>query len=291
MKKKKPPLLKKLAMRWGERQRRLAGQKQGVVFNKTAEVIPAPTKDNQDITVILTVYRRPGYVAQQIEALRAQTYPPAQIWLWCNESGAPIPDFSDIADRVIVSNFNWKFFGRFALANLVQTKYIALFDDDILPQPKWFENCLKTIETGHDGILGGSGVLLPVSGGYSAKEKVGWNGKHSNTVETVDLVGHAWFSDKRHFSYMWREEPFSWDNGEDIHFSCMALKHGGVKTYVPPHPADDMTLWSCDPQFGKIAGGGAAATYKSADHKNIRDDAVRYYCQNGWQVVSEGKKL
>ena len=287
MAKNKPPLLKKIITRWGERQRRLAGQKQGITFNKTAPQLAAIDNDNNDITAILTVYKRPGYVEQQIAALRTQTRPPTQIWLWCNESGSPIPDFSNIADRVIVSNFNWKFFGRFALANLVQTKYIALFDDDILPQPQWFENCLQTIVSGHDGILGGSGVLLPSEGGYSAKEKVGWNGKHSTTVETVDLVGHAWFSDKRHLRHMWREEPFSWDNGEDIHLSCMALKYDGIKTYVPPHPEDAPALWSCDPQFGKIAGGGAAATYKRSDHQPIRDAAVRHYCSNGWKIVNE----
>ena len=52
----------------------------------------------------------------------------------------------------------------------------------------------------------------------------------------VDLVGHAWFLKKPMLRFMWAEEPVSWENGEDIHLSYMALKHGGLGTYVPAHP-------------------------------------------------------
>jgi len=109
---------------------------------------------------------------------------------------------------------------------------VCLFDDDILPQVNWIKNCLDTINTGTDGILGGSGVLLPANGGYSSKHKVGWNGHHYDKVTRVDLVGHAWFFDKQYLKYLWEEAPHSWENGEDIHFSAMALKqkitHCGV---------------------------------------------------------------
>ena len=92
---------------------------------------------------------------------------------------------------------------------------------------------------------------------------------------------------KAHYRHLWREEPYSWDNGEDIHLSCMALRYGNVKTYVPPHPPDDMRQWSCDPEFGKIAGGGSAATYKRGDHMPIRDGAVHHYRDGGWKIVND----
>ena len=282
---KKPPLLKKLITRFGERARARALQKQGITFNRAADF--APPDENNGITVILNAYKRPGYMPRQIAAIRAQTVTPAQIWIWCNDGGAPVPDFSGIADRVIVSNCNWKFFGRFALACLAQTEFVALFDDDILPQPMWFENCLQTVNGGDDGILGGSGVLLPQSGGYSAKRKIGWNGEHLPNTAKADLVGHAWFCRKAHLLHMWREEPYSWENGEDIHLSAMAQKYGGIKTFAPPHPPDDMRLWSCAPEFGKIAGGGAAATYKKGEHMPIRNAAVDYYRKNGWKILAE----
>ena len=134
---KKPPLIKKLTTRFQERRSAKKMREQGIAFKcSDAATSQKPTHLKDDnITVILNAYKRPGYMPQQVAALRRQTAPPTQIWIWCNNSGEAMPDFSDIADRVVISNFNWKFFGRFALANLATTTYVALFDDDILPQP------------------------------------------------------------------------------------------------------------------------------------------------------------
>jgi len=243
--------------------------------------------DFEGITVILTVYKRGEYLPAQIKALRAQSVPPKEIWVWSNEAGMPLEDVSELVDRVVVSNTNWKFWGRFALANMVRTPYIALFDDDILPQPNWFKNCLATYQQGVEGILGGSGVVLPKEGGYSSKHKIGWNGFHENIAKPVDLVGHAWFFPKELLKYVWYEQPYSWENGEDIHFSCMTLKHAGLKTWVPPHPSDDQSVWSCRPDFGKRVGRTSAATHKGAGHHEIRSAMVDTYRANGWKIVAD----
>ena len=253
-----------------------------------------PEPKPEGITAILTAYRRIEYLPEQIAALRLQTNPADEIWVWTNAAEEDLVDISALADRVVVSNSNWLFWGRFALGSMVRTGYVAFFDDDVLPQPRWFEHCLSTIKSGYDGILGGSGVWLPSEGGYSSKNKAGWNGKHLNSTVTVDLVGHAWFMRKQHLHYMWREEPLSWDNGEDIHLSYMALKHGGVRTYVPPHPENDSSVWSCRPDFGKVAGRKNVATFKTKDHKQTRNDIVDAYREDGWKIVAhrsgEGEK-
>jgi len=256
-----------------------------LAFKQTATELAPPTQ--QSVTAILTVYKRSEYLSAQIEALRNQSVPPTEIWVWCNSSDQKIEDFSELADRVVVSNTNWKFWGRFALANMVRTQYVCLFDDDVLPQTNWIKNCLDTIASGTNAILGGSGVILPAAGGYSSKHKVGWNGHHYDTVTQVDLVGHAWFFDKQLLRYIWEESPHSWENGEDIHFSAMALKHGGVGTYVPPHPEEDQSLWSCRPDFGKAVGRTSTATFKSEGHHNVRDEIVDACRANGWQIVAE----
>ncbi|WP_109761738.1 glycosyltransferase family 2 protein [Pleionea mediterranea] len=267
----------------GASQRKKLASAGTVEFNQKAT--PMPEAKSSGITVILTAYRRAEYLADQIKALRNQSVPPDEIWVWSNQSEEDLLDVSELADRVVASNTNWLFWGRFALAHLVRTEFVAFFDDDILPQPRWFENCLNTIKAGNDGILGGSGVLLPESGGYSSKQKAGWNGLHSTETQVVDLVGHAWFFRKRHINFMWREEPAFWDNGEDIHLSYMALKHGGVETFVPPHPEHDETLWSCRPDFGKTVGRMKVATYKTKDHRDTRSQIVNRYLADGWQQV------
>lgn len=258
-----------------------------VFQNHSKSAVDNQSDSAASITAILTLYKRAEFLPAQIEALRNQTVPPTEIWIWCNSSDSPIPDISHLADRVIVSNSNWKFWGRFSLAALARTEYIALFDDDILPQPEWFSNCLNTYRSGADGILGGSGVVLPTSGGYSSKHKVGWNGHHYDHTAEVDLVGHAWFIKKEYVKYIWYEEPISWENGEDIHFSYMLLKHAGLGTWVPPHPESRNALWSCRPDFGKAAGRTKSATFKSTGHHSIRDDIVNAYRSDGWQLSSE----
>lgn len=258
---------------------------EGFAFARKAEAMAEP--DAAGITVILNGYRRTEYLPDQIAALRAQTCPPKEIWVWTNQSEDDLRDVSELADRVVVSNSNFLFWGRFALANLARTEYVALFDDDVLPQPRWFENCVAAVKSGHDGILGGSGVILPADAGYSSKNKAGWNGLHSDECVEVDLVGHAWFMRKTHLKYMWFEEPYSWDNGEDIHLSYMAYKHAGVRTWVPPHPDSDEALWSCRPDFGKAVGRLKVATYKTSNHRDIRSEIVDSWRADGWKVVSQ----
>ena len=81
-----------------------------------------------DCTVILNLYRRPQNLARQIEALRAQSFPPKEIWVWVNdhEDNSDLCfDYLDV-DRVIDCSYNFKFFGRFAGALLADTDFIAM---------------------------------------------------------------------------------------------------------------------------------------------------------------------
>lgn len=241
-----------------------------------------------EVTVILTRYKRGEYLQAQIDALRAQTHPPAEIWLWSNHAGdRPADDVSGQLDRVVLSDSNFSFWGRFALGHLARTPYVAFFDDDILPQPAWLQNCLEQYERGVEGILGGSGVILPRQGGYSSTHKVGWNGHHHDSLTPVDLVGHAWFLKREYLRFMWAEPPPSWENGEDIHLSAMAFKHGGLGTWVPPHPESAPERWSCRPDFGKSVGRTSNATFKSQAHHSARDRVVDHHRANGWQLVCE----
>src|SRR5690606_34826083 len=114
---------------------------------------------------------------------------------------------------VFISNRNWKFHGRFTPLAMSHTEYIAMFDDDVIPGSKWFENCIASIKE-CDGILGSSGVNI-LTKNYVPNYKIGWNGRHNDKIERVDLVGHSWFFKSEWVKHMWQEEPISWDNGED----------------------------------------------------------------------------
>lgn len=239
------------------------------------------------ITVILNCYKRIEYLKEQVEAIKNQTCPPEKIWIWVNKTEENSDyDFDSLGlDTVVYSDTNFKYHARFSLGLLADTEYVAFFDDDTIPGSKWFENCLNTMDT-HPGILGGAGVQIQTNGMYPYKRQ-GWPVKNENTVE-VDLVGHAWFMKREHLSYLWYEEPYSLDNGEDMQLSFLAQRYGDVKTYCPPHPVQDPQMSSSvKPHYGD----DAKASYKGSvtsvpNFKKQRDDNVREFIKRGWNLIN-----
>lgn len=251
----------------------------------------------EDITAILTLYRRPQNLARQVEALRSQTVPPKEIWVWVNyhDDNEDLSfDFLDV-EKVFDCNHNWKFFGRFAAGLLADTQYVAVFDDDTIPGKQWFENCLATHASleaqGHQTpILGSAGVLLN-SHVYADHSRHGWPSQNA-TTERVDLVGHAWFFARSNLSFFWQEKPFSWDNGEDIHFSYCAQKYGGTLTFCPPHPADNKDMWGS--LYAMELGTDSVATSNNTwlPHFTFfsqRDQVVNNALKGGWITCKQVK--
>lgn len=237
------------------------------------------------ITVILNCYKRPQYLQEQIEAINNQTIPPSDIWVWNNKpENEPQADLSSLKCKVVTCNHNYKFHGRFAYGLLAQTEYVAFFDDDTIPGNKWFENCINTIEQGQDGILGTTGVYL-LGDNYNYNTKFGWNGKNNPSTTEVDLVGHAWFMKKDYLRYLWYEDPISWDNGEDMQLSYQAQKYGNIKTYVPPHPPEDTSIWGSLPKTGVKYGSDKAASWiYNSNHSTLRDEIVQEQVKRGWKL-------
>jgi len=244
------------------------------------------------ISVILNVYKRPYMLERQIKAILKQSIEikPENIHVWYNKSD--VGQYFPLDKRIntYACNWNTKFWGRFTIPLIVKTPYVAMFDDDIIPQKNWFKNCLETIQKPEtNGILGGSGVILSTKAYVPFQNKVGWNGTHSNNTERVDLVGHAWFFRQEWIKYMWYEKPFTWENGEDIMFSYLAQKYGNINTFVPPHPEHMLDMWSTDVKTGNEVGGDANASFKMGNHYNQRDGICVHCINNGWKTVNNIK--
>ena len=249
-------------------------------------------EDYGDITVILNCYRRPHNLKMQIDAIKSQSIKPKQIWLWINHHEDNIGfDASELGvDKIFTNDHNWKFYGRFAAALLVDTEYIAIYDDDTVPGRLWHKNCLDTMET-HEGILGSAGIILN-GNRYIQHDRCGWPTQNAEITE-VDLVGHAWFFKREWLRYLWQEKPATWDNGEDIQFSFMCQIHGGIKTFCPPHPRNNKEL------HGSILGNElgiddkATSTNGSVSHHEFfsqRDACVHAGLDRGWETVKGIKK-
>lgn len=268
------------------------------IFNSKA--IQEPQKERADITTILTLYRRPHRLAEQVEAVRNQTKPPKEIWVWCNEpsdmsaeenevyrgvvNGLVNGEYGDV--KVFDCNENWKFYGRYAAGLLTNTKYVAIFDDDTIPGERWFENCLDTMRE-NPGIMGSAGVILKEDGRYNPHERVGWPTMNEETRE-VDLVGHAVFFEKLVLNALWSEEPCMFENGEDIQLSYAAQKFLGMKTFCPSHPPANPSLW------GSLKGNEygidevASSNNQQVSHQQFfseRDRCVQHCQAGGWKLV------
>ena len=241
-----------------------------------------------ETTVILNSYRRPYNLEKQIEAIRGQSIPPKEIWLWVNdhEDNRSFDHSKLDVDKIFHNNHNWKFYGRFAAALLADTKYIAIFDDDTIPGSKWLENCYNSMAV-RPAIMGSAGVVLNSPLHYVDHTRIGWPSQNE-TFERVDLVGHAWFFQRDWLQYLWREKPHTWDNGEDIQFSYLAQKYGDINTFCPPHPPGNPEL------HGSILGNElgiddkATSTDSSVSHKQFfaeRDSCIQNAIKGGWQTV------
>jgi len=235
------------------------------------------------ITVILNCYKRPEYLKEQIEAIKSQTIPPEEIIVWYNKPEEQEQyDLSNLGANIILCDKNYKFHGRFTAALMAKTKYVAIFDDDTIPGKMWFENCLSSMKKKR-GIYGTSGVVLH-GDKYLPNHKVGWNGKTPNEeIVQVDLVGHAWFLEKDHLRYMWYEEPYSWENGEDMHLSFCAQKYGNINTYVPPHPKNDKSLWGS--LKGNVYGNDVSSSWRKNNHMQLRNEIASHQIKEGWKTV------
>jgi hypothetical protein len=240
------------------------------------------------ISVILNVYKRPYTLESQIESILNQSVEikPENIHVWYNPVlGIEQPNPKDTRIKTYRSSWNTKFFGRFTIPLMCRTKYIAMFDDDVIAGKDWFKNCIETVEQ-RDAILGGSGIQVHGKS-YRPNTVVGWNGLKSTVSTEVDLVGHAWFFKQEHSKYMWTEEPPSWDNGEDMFFSYVAQKHG-IPTIVPPHDPNNVELWSNNPS--KDNGWGYDKNAHSLTHNNhisLRNQIVSTLINKGWKTVKQ----
>lgn len=187
-------------------------------------------------------------------------------------------------DRTVICGDNAHVHARFALALLAPTEYVALFDDDAIPGEKWIENCLHTMQK-RPGILGAVGVRL-MSDGYRDRTLHGWRDP-SDQVTEVDLVGHAWFLRTEWVHYLFRVPAVLGTNGEDIELSARAWRFGRIRTFCPPHPQHDRSLWGS--LHGDALGSDAAAASRRPTHLDERDQVVRAEIAAGWTPFIQRK--
>lgn len=204
-----------------------------------------------DVSVILNCFKRPDTLKLQIEALKNQTVKPTNIFIWQNRGNLdqfePINKDIQYGHVSCISNYNFGVWSRFSFALNCPSKYICVFDDDTIPQPRWLENCIESNKIKR-GLYGAIGVIFNDLN-YSNYIRHGWANPNEEIVQ-VDIVGHSWFFERELLGAFWFEAPIPLHplSGEDVHFSYAIQKYLGLNTYVPPHPVANTDLWGSLPE-------------------------------------------
>lgn len=232
------------------------------------------------VTTILSCYKRPQYLNEQINNIKNQT---VKSDIWVDYTFVDKPMFSmlpsDLPDDIKVTyrTHNLYHIGRFFYALNAQTEYVFICDDDMMPGKEYLQQCIDMVEE-EDCIVTAYGLKFGNNPGYNPTSKHGWMFPNQKTV-TVDMAGQSWFMKKSTLKYIAYEEPYSYINGEDLHLSYMAKKYGNIPCKVAPHRVDNPNRWSNNPLY-RYRGDDSVATYKQANHKPLRDKAVEHYKNN-----------
>lgn len=239
------------------------------------------------VTIVLNGFKRAKHFNKQMNSIESQTLRPSEILFWQN-NGDNFDESSTKKTTHAQCNKNLGVWARFAFALNAKTEYICVFDDDTIPGTKWLENCYDTIQK-NDGLLGTIGVRFQSKNSYQPIQRVGWAVPNEN-VEEVDIVGHSWFFRRDWLSTFWRELPnvkSSFLVGEDIHFSYTLQKYLGKKTYVPPHPKNNMELWGSIPESAWSIGQDSAAISMNQTHLNDMSKIYVDYINKGFKIIKK----
>lgn len=232
------------------------------------------------VTTVLQIYKRPEYLKEQIQAVVSQTVKSDKIIVVHNEGDVKF-DYPDNVE-LIYANPNLKFHLRFAIGLLADTEYVSFLDDDTIPQPRWYENCVETIKR-HDCLCVTNGRLFIPPNQWAAP---GWGNPSSGEI-LVDFGGHAWFLRQENLKYMWYDKIYEYKNGEDIMLSANLQIHGNIPTYAPPHPPTDRDMWGSDPEKAMKYGSDKVAHWLvQPTHNQERFELINKYVEKGWKLVN-----
>jgi len=241
------------------------------------------------ISVILTAWQRPQNLEEQVDRVLRQTVPPHEVVLWYNQPPKTLGlfekkqllDFRNAGKvKKIVCDHNFGIIPRFAMASAMEGDYVCIFDDDTMPGERWFENCLRYVDS-EKAMCGTIGLrFLSKTEPKTEAPRMGWDGCNEK-IEFVDLVGHSWFFRREWARYFWDTEPVIRSFGEDIHFGAMLQRHG-IRLACPPHPKSDKSLW------GSVKGElGVDRVAISSNKDRSKDYALvlRHEVENGFRLM------
>lgn len=245
-----------------------------------------------EVTVILTVWKR-NNISEQLNALSNQTEKPFQIWICHYEDYINI----DLAKKrfpyisIIKSDINFKYYGRFALAHFVKSKYVWILDDDVIPSNNWLEESRKTCEL-ENAIVSSAGRVIP-NGDYMPERmqnvrdyffgdvtpNIPYAFCEENTI--VDFGCNGWLLKSEWIKTFWQVPACTLETAEDIHLSAVCKMKLGVSTIVL-RQINERTTGNLKIAYGR----DAFASWTKPGFMESREKVIRYLVeQQGWRPL------
>ncbi len=245
------------------------------------------------ITAVMTLYKRPENLRNQLEAIENQTLPPDEIILFQDHIDSDVYDIilkDQIKKRfsnVRICESNQGVWGRFLYAAEVAVgDYVCVFDDDTIPGNRWFENCYIHMFQ-KEAIYGTVGITMYDHTGYPfiGYGRTGWPTPLNRPIE-VDFVGHSWFMPiKALKAISYESEAFQRDHkyvGEDAYLSYINRKLYDMPTVIPPHHKYMNDTWgSISREYGVE---DFAVSMSEGSLMNMRQMIGELYGQ-GWEIL------
>ena len=222
------------------------------------------------ILVLLTQYKR-KHLEKQLKLISRQSVKPDFLVVFQNENHVDITHLKKQYNFIhIKSDYNTKFFGRFAACLNFPVDICMVFDDDIMPNfnviKHYSSECVRL-----NAIMGGNCR-------YSYLDKTITNRGISELVrnnQESDFVGHLWCFKKDWLYYMFSIKPFTYETGEDMHLCFSCKVKGGIKNYLCSQPDK-----SC---ISDMTNSGLAtdqfSSYKTTPEK-LRVNIEKYFVEN-----------
>jgi len=247
-------------------------------------------ENENEITVILNVYKRPEAFERQLKCVLNQTVKPLEIWVCIFGSEyedryiSILKNYKEI--KVIRSDINFKYYGRYQLALQAKTPYVCFYDDDRFPGPDNLKSYIDLIcqDKYKNALLGQWGWILhkPISDETEWEfdpfyKQSKWITPENKDIIKVDyLCGHI-FTHKDNLYNLFQEPAIDFSTGEDIRLSFLSYKYNNIESYCCS--MNDSSKIIHDEY--NIKG--------STDQTNlrIRSKMIRKYIQNRYKLVLE----
>lgn len=246
-----------------------------------------------DVTVLMSVHKRPYTFDEQYSSILNQTYQNMDYLIWANPPvGTDIPDYIKLHPKTYYSEQELGVWARFNIAQSFHTPYVCIIDDDIIPGRKWIENCRNVIEKDGVGVVTTRGVLANYGKDHtypspSSYEAFGWCNPNEE-IKQVDMGCHCWFFHKNMLFEFWKNvpKPIPKNFGEDMHLSYIAQKYG-LGTYVAPHPKDDWEMWGNSPVTGDKYGSDKNAISWNNEANKGMNEYWNHLKSVGFKILAE----